>query len=110
MAKVWPCYEGKIVTSGDPWKEISLSECQQTLDLHPSDYRWSLSEVPHFGNRDEDGTILGYKHVVVEVSETEARGGGDDWRPGRYLLRMAPDEAYNRLGLASTSGGSPRSP
>jgi hypothetical protein len=63
MAKIWPCFDGKIVNSGDPWTEISLAECQQTLDLRPTDYRWPLSEVPHFGNPDEDMTILGYKHV-----------------------------------------------
>lgn len=108
MAKIWPCFEGKVVTSGESWKELSLLECQQTLDLQPSDYRWRLSEVPHFGNPDEDRTVLGYKHVVVEVSEIEAREGGD-WRPGRYLLRMAPDEVFNRLGLTSTSGSPPRS-
>jgi hypothetical protein len=66
--------------------------------------------VPHFGNAEEDRTILGYKHVVVEVSETEARDGGDDWRPGKYLLRMAPDEVYDRLGLALTPGRSSCSP
>jgi hypothetical protein len=102
MPKIWPCYEGKIVTSGDPWKEISLTESQQMVDLRPSDYRWSLSETPRFGEPNEDRTILGYKHVVAEVSESEARSGGGDWRPGRYLVRMAPAEVYNRLGLAST--------
>jgi hypothetical protein len=107
MAKIWPCFEGRVVTSGDPWTEISLTECQQKIDLRPSDYRWSISEVPHFGNPDEDRTILSYKHVVVEVSEIEARDGGDDWRPGRYLLRTAPDDVYDRLGLASTSGSRP---
>jgi len=106
MAKVWPCFDGKVVTSGDPWTELRLTECQQNLDLHPLDYRWSLSEVPHFGKPDEDGTILGYKHVVVEVSEIEARDGGGDWQPGIYLVRMPPDEVYDRLGLASTSGSS----
>lgn len=106
MAKIWSCFEGKIVTSGDPWTEISLAECQQTLDLRPTDYRWPLSEVPHFGNSDEERTILGYKHVVVEVSETEAQDDGDDWQPGRYLVRMAPDVVYDRLGLASISGKS----
>jgi hypothetical protein len=106
MVKIWPCYEGKIVTVGGPWKEISLMECQKTLDLLPSDYRFSLSEVLRFGNFDEDMTILGYKHVVVEVSEIEAQNGGNDWRPGKYLLRMNPDEVYNRLRLAFTSGSS----
>jgi hypothetical protein len=104
MAKIWPCFEGKVVTCGDPWTEISLTECKQKLDLRPSDYRWSFSELLHFGNPDEDRTILGYKSVVVELSETEAREGGDNWRPGKYLVRMAPDEVYERLGLALTSG------
>jgi hypothetical protein len=105
MAKIWPCFEGKVVTSGDPWTEISLAECQQKLDIRPSDYRWSLSEVPHFGNHDEDRTILGHKHVIVELSQIEGDAGGD-WRPGRYVVRMAPDEVYDRLGLALTSGRS----
>ncbi len=101
MAKIWPCYEGKVITVGGPWKEISLMECQQRLDLLPSDYRCGLLDVLRFGNSDEDMTILGYKHVVVEVSETEAHDDGDDWRSGGYLLRMNPDEVYNRLRLAS---------
>jgi hypothetical protein len=45
-------------------------------DLRPSDYRWSLSETPRFGEPNEDRTILGYKHVVAEVSESEARSEG----------------------------------
>lgn len=106
MAKVWPCFEGGVVTCGDPWTDISLRECQQKLYLRPSDYRWPLSEVPHFGSPNEDGTILGYKHVVVEVSETEAEDGGRGWSPGRYLVRMPPDEVYNRLGLASAGRSS----
>jgi hypothetical protein len=103
MPKIWPCYEGKIVTAGDPWKEISLAECEHLLDLHPSDYRWSLSETVRFGNPHEDQTCLGYRHVVAEVSDSEASSGGGAWRPGRYVVRMTPDEVYNRLGLTSTS-------
>ena len=103
MAKVWPCFEGKYITYGDPWADITLVECQEKLDLCPSDYRWSLDENFYFGDPNEDALFRGCKHVVVEVSKAEARDGGDGWRPGRYVIRMTPDEAYNRLELASTS-------
>src|ERR1700730_14608933 len=32
---------------------------------------------------------IGNQHLVGEE-----RDGGDDWWPGRYVLRMAPDEVY----------------
>jgi hypothetical protein len=103
MAKVWPCFEGKYITYGDPWADIRLVECEQKLDLVPSDYRWGLDENYYFGDPNENAVWRGCKYVVIEVSEAEARDGGDGWRPGRYVIRMTPVEAYNRLGLSSAT-------
>jgi len=101
MAKVWPCFEGKYITYGDPWADIRLVECEQKLDLAPGDFRWGLDENYYFGDPNENAVWRGCKYVVIEVSEAETRDDGDRWRPGRYVISMTPVEVYNRLGLAS---------
>ena len=104
MAKIRPCFEGKYVTPGDTWVEVSLAECEQTLGLHRSDYRCGVDETCYFGDLNE-AALSDFQYVVIEVSEIEADHVGDGWRPGKYVIRMTPAEVCDRLGLASKTGG-----
>jgi hypothetical protein len=106
MAKIWPCFEGKYITQGEPWADVSLVECIQIFDLRRSDYRWGLDENYYFGDPNENAVWRGCKYVVIEVSETEADNAGDGWLPGRYVIRMTPVEVYKRLPENPHSGAS----
>jgi hypothetical protein len=121
MAKVWPYRDGTVPTEGELWCEIPIKQCKELFSLTPCDYICDLSNRPIFdtiAKPSPKGTVhvdMGarapvYRNVVVEVGEAEAISCGGDWKPGFYHVRsMTPAEVYETLGLASTSGSSPRS-
>ncbi len=94
MAKVWPVYEGRAPTAGEPWAVIPLDDAARILDLEPQHYLTELSRTPRFGDPARDMAFFGYRHVVVEVGEDEAQA---DWRPGFYRSPLPPAEAFLRL-------------
>jgi hypothetical protein len=44
---------------------------------------------------DRDLTYAGFKHIVVEVERNEGRQA--KWKPGFYMSRIKPEEAFGRL-------------
>lgn len=105
MAKIWPVYEGKEPTRGGPWAEISFSEAIRLFDLRQEDFISGLDQTPRFGDKNQTFYYRGYKHVVVEVDQGEARR--EKWQPGFYRSSVSPEEAFGRLlksALASALG------
>jgi hypothetical protein len=94
MAKVWPVYEGSPNTIGDPWAELPLDDAIRVLDLEPEHFLMDLSPTPKFGDMERNLSLLGYRHVVVEVGDDEAKAG---WRPGFYRSPLSPAKAFYRL-------------
>lgn len=94
MARVWPVYEGKAPTTGEPWVVLPLDDAVRILDLEPQHFLTELSHTPRFGDIDRDMTLVGYRHVVVEVGNDEAEG---QWKPGFYGSPLAPPQAFYRL-------------
>jgi hypothetical protein len=95
MAKIWPVYEGQKPTSGFPWATLPLREAIDLFDLRPSDFVSDLEVPPRFGAADRDLTYAGFKHIVVEVERSEGRQA--KWKPGFYMSRIKPKEAFGRL-------------
>ena len=95
MAKIWPVYEGKEPTRGGPWAELPVPEAVSLFELQPEDYKSDLATTPRFGNRDRDLWYLGYKRIVVEIGRNEGRRA--KWKPGFYLSRVKPEDAFRRL-------------
>lgn len=95
MARIWPVYEGKNPTPGAPWVALPVREAIALFQLRRDDFVSGLSSTPRFGEVDRDLWFRGFKHVVVEIDEHEARQAG--WKPGFYRARVAPAEAYRRL-------------
>ena len=83
MTRVWPVYEG----ADEPRDEMPLDEAVRVLDLDPQHYLGDLAHPPKSGE-------AGYRDVVVEVSEGEAKV---DWRPGFYRSDLSAAEAMFRL-------------
>ncbi len=95
MAKIWPVYEGKEPTRGEPWAELSASEAIALFGLEPTDFISDLTTVPRFGHADSDLWYLGYKHIVVEIGARESRQA--KLKPGFYRSRVQPKDAFKRL-------------
>ena len=95
MAKIWPVYEGKDPTIGEPWARLPVSEAVALFELRPDDYVSNLAVTPRFGDVDRDLTFAGFRHIVVEVGRNEGRRA--NWRPGFYKSRIPPQEAFDRL-------------
>jgi hypothetical protein len=95
MAKVWPVYGGKEPTRGGPWVELALSDAIELFDLKQSDFVSDLRSTPRFGSTNLDLTFAGYKHIVVEIDDNEARSAG--WKAGFYKSRIKPKEGFRRL-------------
>lgn len=94
MAKVWPVYEGRRPTVGEPWAELPLEDAIRVLDLEPAHFLTDLSRIPKFGDTERDRTWIGYRHVVVEVGDHEAKAG---WKSGFFRSPLDPKEGYFRL-------------
>lgn len=101
MAKVWPVYEGRRATVGDPWAVLPLDDAVRILDLDPRHFLSELSRPPKFGDLERDMTWTGYRHVVVEAGEDEAHG---HWRPGFYMSTLSPAETFFRLHIHQRLG------
>ena len=95
MAKVWPVFEGKEPTHGEPWAVLPLDEAVRTLRVEKKHFLSEPSRTPRFGDASRESRLAGYRHVVVEVEHAEARKGG--WKPGFYRSPLDPDAAFNRL-------------
>lgn len=95
MAKIWPVYEGKEPTSGDAWADLPLREAVALLELSPQDFLSDSGETQRLGNAGRDLSFLGFRHVVLEVGSVEGRREG--WKPGFYLSRLKPADAFARL-------------
>ena len=94
MAKIWPVYEGRISTIGEPWVEMPLNDAVRVLQLEPRFFLADLARAVRFGNEEQNLTWAGYRHVVVEVDDAEA---GPDWQPGVYRSPLDPSKAFYRL-------------
>ena len=95
MAKIWPVYEGREPTRGEPWADLPVSEAVSLFELQPEDIVYDLATTPRFGNVDRDLWYLGYKHIVVEIGRNEGRRA--TWKPGFYRSRVKPKDAFGRL-------------
>lgn len=96
MAKIWPVYEGKEPTIGEPWARIPASEAVTLFELRHNDFVSDLAPPrPRFGDVDRDLTYAGHKHIVVEIERDE--GEKAKWKPGFYKSRVKPNEAFRRL-------------
>lgn len=102
MAKVWPVYEGRIANQlEEPWAILPLTDAVRVLDLIPEYLLTDLSRIPKFGDTGRESTIAGYRHVVIEVGENEAKAG---WKPGYYRSPLSPNHAYFRLQVRKCLG------
>ena len=95
MAKIWPVYEGREPTFGEPWARLPLSQAVVIFELQPDDFVSELVVTPRFGDVGRDLTYAGFKHIVVEVEPDEKRQA--KWKPGFYRSRIKPKEAFSKL-------------
>jgi hypothetical protein len=95
MAKIWPVFEGKHPTYGGPWAELPFSEAIGLFELRPTDFLSGPAVTPRFGDAERDLTWTGFKHIVVEVNESET--SKLKWKPGFYRSKVKPKEAFRRL-------------
>ena len=96
MASIWPVSEGREHTPPAPWVDIPLPEAVATCELRQGDFLSDLTVSPRrFGDADRDLWYAGFKHVVVELEEGEARKA--KWKPGLYKSRIPPKEVFRRL-------------
>lgn len=94
MARVWLVYEGYPNTIGPPSAVLPLDDAIRLFDLRPQHLLADLSHPPRFGDATRDFTWLGYRYVVIEVSQDEARGR---WKSGFYKSPASPADALRRL-------------
>jgi hypothetical protein len=95
MADIWRVYDGTEPTRGESWATLSLDEAIALLELKPEHFISDTSRTPRFGPQDRDRSLLGYKHVVVEVFPSESRP--PDWRAGFYRSPLPAEDALNRV-------------
>jgi len=95
MARIWPVYEGRDPTRGEPWADIPVSEAISLFELKPNDLVSDFPTTPRFGNVDRDLGYRGYKLIVVEIGLSEDRPA--KWKPGFYRSRVKPKDAFEKL-------------
>jgi hypothetical protein len=95
MADIWPVYEGREPTRGEPWLSLPLEDAIALFELKPLQFISDSSRTPRFGPHDRELSLFGYKHVVVEVYEDESRP--PDWKAGFYRSPVPPKDAFNRI-------------
>jgi hypothetical protein len=81
MANIWPVYDGRHPTSGEPWADIPATEAITLFELEPNNFLSDLEVIPHFGDKGRDLTFAGFKHVVVEIK----KGSVESKVEGRFL-------------------------
>lgn len=105
MAHIWPVYEGREPTRGEPWATLPIKEVVGPLELLPTDFFSDYHHTPRFGRVERDLSVYGFKHIVVEVEPDEA--AGSNWKAGFYKSRKQPGEVFDWLlqhALASVLG------
>jgi hypothetical protein len=95
MAKIWFVRDGSDPTTGDHWAEMPIDEAARLFALKPSHFLSPLSSTPRFGNATRDFWLAGYRHLVVEIDDSEPARG--KWKSGFYRSPVAPAEAFARL-------------
>ncbi|MGE5270385.1 MAG: hypothetical protein ACM3JG_12015 [Thiohalocapsa sp.] len=96
MAKVWMAKVGSDPARGAAWREMSISECQQKLDLKPSNLYSDPAIAPKFGDTNKSaGVCSDPVAVVVKIEEKEA--AQHHWQAGFYLLDLLPADAEKRM-------------
>ena len=95
MAKIWPVYEGREPTIGEPWAHLSSAEAIKLFRLRQNDFLSEPGQTPRFGDISRDLTHAGFKYIVVEIDSAEGRK--IDWRPGFYKSKITPEEAFDKL-------------
>lgn len=95
MAKVWPVFEVREATQGEPWAVLPFDDAIRVLELDPKDLISDLSRTPRFSDSSHDlSWAAGHRYIVVEVGEEEAKAG---WKPGYYRSPLDPADAGVRL-------------
>jgi hypothetical protein len=95
MAKIWPVYEGREPTVGEPWAQLPVTEAVALLELRARDRVSDFERTPRFGDARRDLWYLGYRHVVLEIEPNEALNAA--WKPGFYRSRLKPREVLIKL-------------
>ncbi len=93
MARIWAFYEGP--TSPRAWADLPLSEAVDLLRLKSGSKFYLGLALPIFGDVTRDLWFADYKHVVVQILETD--GARHPWRPGYWRSSVSPDEAFRRI-------------
>jgi hypothetical protein len=76
---------------------IPLDACVEKIALKKRHWISPPHYTPRFGDQSEQGSHLDpYKHVVVKLSEEEAKASG--WKAGYYLIDLNPKQAMEQLG------------
>jgi len=89
--------EGSQRERGAAAYKISLGACVQKIALKRQHWISPLHYTPRFGDQSTQCSLLDpYKHVVVKLSEEEAKESG--WRAGYYRIDLNPRQAMERLG------------
>lgn len=95
--KVWFVREGPSPTSGGPAYVVPLKSCAEVLGLAAHQWLSGLDKTPRFAEQTPGlGNIAGYKHVICEIDESEAKASG--WKAGFYKIDLDTEEVINRLG------------
>jgi len=95
MANVWRLYEGREPTMGGPWVRLPLEAAIAAFDLQSDDFVSDLEHTPRFGDEKRDLRHAGFRHIVVEVEDSE--GQQAHFTPGFYKTRVSPAKAPQRL-------------
>ena len=100
MAKVWFVYEGPEPTAGDAAYELPAEEAIEKLAVTKETI---LPRRPRFNPGRRLGRIAGYKHVVLELEESD--GAAIGWATGYYRVSGDPGDVIEVLGppLGSSS-------
>ena len=61
MVDIWPVYEGREPTRGEPWAPLPLDDAITLLELKPRHFISDPTRTPRFGPHDRDMSIFGYK-------------------------------------------------
>ena len=73
MAKIWFVYEGSEPTRGGPAYELPAAEVIERLGVTEDRFLSGQDDPgPRFNKDGGLGQIAGYKHVVLEIDESEA--------------------------------------
>ena len=93
MAKVWFVCEGPDPTIGNAAYELPAREAIEKLAVARDSI---LPQRPKFNPTNPLGRIAGYKHVALEIDESDVASTG--WAPGYYRVSGGPDEVIEVLG------------